>query len=67
MIIIASIHQPSLDTLSQFTNVMLLAKGKLCFYGGVEELSGFFEAWGRPVGRFVRISASLNYADRSAD
>ncbi|RXW19949.1 hypothetical protein EST38_g5911 [Candolleomyces aberdarensis] len=52
MIVIASIHQPSLDTLSQFTKVMLLAKGKLCFYGGVGELSGFFEAWGRPVGRF---------------
>ncbi|KAJ2924403.1 hypothetical protein H1R20_g12699, partial [Candolleomyces eurysporus] len=52
MIVIASIHQPSLDTLSQFTKVMLLAKGRLCFYGGVGELSGFFEAWGRPVGRF---------------
>ena len=63
MIVIASIHQPSLDTLSQFTKVMFLAKGKLCFYGDVDELGGFFEAWGRPVGRFVRIHPILNFPE----
>ena len=53
MIVIASIHQPSLETLSQFTNLMLLAEGKTCYLGRVDELDGFFEKWGRPVGRFV--------------
>ncbi|CAA7257514.1 unnamed protein product [Cyclocybe aegerita] len=53
MIVIASIHQPSMETLSQFTNVMLLAGGKVCYSGRVDELEGFFEKWGRPVGRFT--------------
>jgi len=53
MIVIASIHQPSLETLAQFTNVMFLAEGKVCYLGRVDQLEGFFEKWGRPVGRFV--------------
>lgn len=53
MIVIASIHQPSLDTLSQFSKVAFLASGKLCYHGKVDELDRFFEAWGRPVGRFI--------------
>ncbi|KAF8956621.1 P-loop containing nucleoside triphosphate hydrolase protein [Flammula alnicola] len=52
MIVIASIHQPSLETLAQFTNVMFLAGGKTCYFGRVDELEGFFEQWGHPVGRF---------------
>ncbi|EAU87223.1 hypothetical protein CC1G_10502 [Coprinopsis cinerea okayama7 len=53
IIVIASIHQPSLETLTQFTKVMFLAEGKMCFHGEVGELDGFFERWGRPVGRFT--------------
>lgn len=53
MIVIASIHQPSLETLAQFTDVMFLAGGKICYLGRVDELDTFFEKWGRPVGRFV--------------
>ena len=53
MIVIASIHQPSLDTLTQFTKVMLLSHGRVCYHGAVNELDQFFEAWGQPVGRFV--------------
>ncbi|KAF6752143.1 P-loop containing nucleoside triphosphate hydrolase protein [Ephemerocybe angulata] len=53
MIVVASIHQPSLDTLSQFTTVVFLAEGKLCYSGGVNELDAFFDAWKRPVGRFI--------------
>ncbi|TEB08739.1 P-loop containing nucleoside triphosphate hydrolase protein [Coprinellus micaceus] len=53
MIVIASIHQPSLDTLTQFTKVMLLSHGRVCYHGGVNELDQFFEAWGQPVGRFT--------------
>ncbi|KAG6918439.1 hypothetical protein DXG01_014620 [Tephrocybe rancida] len=52
IIVIATIHQPSLETLAQFTNLLLLAEGKTCYSGAVEDLEGFFERWGRPVGRF---------------
>ncbi|KAH9475695.1 ABC transporter G family member 11 [Psilocybe cubensis] len=52
MIVIASIHQPSLETLAQFTNVMFLASGKTCYLGRVDELDSFFEKFGHPVGRF---------------
>ncbi|KAF9554187.1 P-loop containing nucleoside triphosphate hydrolase protein [Agrocybe pediades] len=53
IIVIATIHQPSLETISQFTNIAFLAAGKLCYFGGVNELDGFFEKWGKPVGRFT--------------
>ncbi|GLB44858.1 putative ABC-2 type transporter [Lyophyllum shimeji] len=52
MIVLATIHQPSLETLAQFTNLLLLAEGKTCYSGRVEDLEGFFDRWGRPVGRF---------------
>jgi ABC-type multidrug transport system ATPase subunit len=54
MIVIATIHQPSLETLAQFTNLMLLAEGKVCYSGSVDDLEVFFEKWGHPVGKFVR-------------
>lgn len=53
IIVLATIHQPSLETLSQFTNVMFLADGKTCYSGAVDKLDLFFERWGRPVSRFV--------------
>ncbi|KAF7373135.1 ABC transporter domain-containing protein [Mycena sanguinolenta] len=53
MIVIATIHQPSLDTLAQFTNLLLLAEGQTCFSGRVDELEGFMERWGHPVGKFT--------------
>jgi len=52
MIVVASIHQPSLETIAQFTNVMFLANGSMCYLGRVDQLDQFFEKWGRPVGRF---------------
>ncbi|KAJ7582756.1 P-loop containing nucleoside triphosphate hydrolase protein [Mycena floridula] len=52
MIVLATIHQPSLETLAQFTNLLLLADGKTCFSGRVDELETFFERWGKPVGKF---------------
>lgn len=52
MIVLATIHQPSLETLAQFTNLLMLAEGKTCYSGPVDGLEGFFERWGRPVGRF---------------
>ncbi|KAF7344889.1 ABC transporter domain-containing protein [Mycena venus] len=53
MIVIATIHQPSLETLSQFTNLLLMAGGQTCFNGRVGELEDFLARWGRPVGRFT--------------
>ncbi|KAF5309443.1 hypothetical protein D9619_012478 [Psilocybe cf. subviscida] len=50
--VIASIHQPSLETLTQFTDVMLLADGRVCYLGRVAEMESFFDQWGRPVSRF---------------
>lgn len=53
IIVLATIHQPSLATLAQFTNLLLLSQGKVCYSGSVDDLPGFFERWGQPVGRFV--------------
>ncbi|KAF8513122.1 P-loop containing nucleoside triphosphate hydrolase protein [Hysterangium stoloniferum] len=53
IIVLATIHQPSHETLSQFTNVMLLANGRTCFSGKVDELDRFFERWGHPVPIFT--------------
>ncbi|KAF8154965.1 P-loop containing nucleoside triphosphate hydrolase protein [Crassisporium funariophilum] len=52
MIVIASVHQPSLETLAQFNKVMFLAEGQMCYLGPVDKLDAFFERWGHPVGRF---------------
>ena len=53
IIIIATIHQPSIATLSQFTQLVLMAEGKTCYKGRVDNLERFFERWGWPVPRFV--------------
>ncbi len=53
MFVIATIHQPSLETLGQFTDLLMLSQGKICYSGKVDDLERFFERWGRPVPRFV--------------
>ena len=55
IIIIATIHQPSIATLSQFSQLVLMAEGKTCFKGHVDNLERFFERWGWPVPRFVSL------------
>ncbi|KAF7373722.1 ABC transporter domain-containing protein [Mycena sanguinolenta] len=35
-----------------FTNLLLLAEGQTCFSGRVDELEGFMDRWGHPVGKF---------------
>lgn len=71
IIVAASIHQPSLETLSQFTKVMFLAGGKTCYYGDVSKLDEFFERWGRPIGRFTNPAdhamnfLNTDFADKS--
>ncbi|KAK0206482.1 P-loop containing nucleoside triphosphate hydrolase protein [Desarmillaria ectypa] len=52
MFVIATIHQPSLETLGQFTDLLLLSQGKTCYSGKVDDLERYFERWGRPVPRF---------------
>ncbi|KAJ7055552.1 P-loop containing nucleoside triphosphate hydrolase protein [Mycena amicta] len=53
MFVVASIHQPSLETLSAFTDLLLLAPGgRTCYKGPVDGLAAFMERWGKPVGRF---------------
>ncbi|KAF8877439.1 P-loop containing nucleoside triphosphate hydrolase protein [Infundibulicybe gibba] len=65
IIVLATIHQPSLDTISQFTNVLFLGEGKVCFSGRVDELEGFFEQWGRPVGKFhTPAEHAMNFLNR---
>ncbi|KAG6897314.1 hypothetical protein C0992_002490, partial [Termitomyces sp. T32_za158] len=62
IIVVATIHQPSLETLTQFTNLLLLAGGKTCYSGPVEDLERFFERWGRPVGRFhAPVEHAMNF------
>ncbi|KAF5379697.1 hypothetical protein D9615_005737 [Tricholomella constricta] len=71
MIVLATIHQPSLETLAQFINLLMLAEGKTCYSGPVEDLEGYFERWGKPVGKFVCILSTLLLfvpsSDRSRD
>ncbi|GJJ06423.1 hypothetical protein Clacol_000614 [Clathrus columnatus] len=53
IIVLVTIHQPSYEVLSQFTDVLLLAEGRTCFHGKVTEMEGFFERWGHPVAKFA--------------
>ncbi|KAF8207443.1 P-loop containing nucleoside triphosphate hydrolase protein [Mycena galopus ATCC 62051] len=53
IIVIATIHQPALATLAQFTSLLLLADGQTCYSGRVDGLEGFMERWGKPVGKFT--------------
>ncbi|KAK1221788.1 hypothetical protein PQX77_015407 [Marasmius sp. AFHP31] len=52
MVVIATIHQPSLETISQFTNLLMLSRGQVCYSGPVDGLESFFEGWGKPVNKF---------------
>ncbi|KAK7461985.1 hypothetical protein VKT23_008417 [Stygiomarasmius scandens] len=65
MMVIATIHQPSLETLAQFTNLLMLSEGKTCFLGKVDELEGFFEKWGRPVHKFTTpVEHAMNFLNQ---
>ncbi|THU99958.1 P-loop containing nucleoside triphosphate hydrolase protein [Dendrothele bispora CBS 962.96] len=65
MMVIATIHQPSLETLAQFTNLILLSEGKICFSGKVDELEGFFERWGKPVNKFTTpVEHAMNFLNQ---
>ena len=48
MIVIASIHQPSTNTLMLFDNVLLLSEGNTVYYGPPGDSIHYFEAKGYP-------------------
>lgn len=43
MVYLATIHQPSLDTSRQFTDLLLLTGGKTCYNGSFEGVEGLLE------------------------
>ncbi|EME43270.1 ABC transporter-like protein [Dothistroma septosporum NZE10] len=49
LIIIASIHQPSTKTLDLFSKVMLLSKGRPCYFGFASFLEDYFNEIGMPI------------------
>ncbi|KAL7415076.1 P-loop containing nucleoside triphosphate hydrolase protein [Mrakia frigida] len=59
IIIVASIHQPSLETCKQFTDLLLLTGGQICYNGPMENLDGFLAGFGKPVGKFVNPTDSV--------
>ena len=48
MIVIASIHQPSTDTLLLFDNILLLSEGKSLYYGPPNDSVRYFQSLGVP-------------------
>jgi ABC-type multidrug transport system ATPase subunit len=52
IIVIATIHQPAMDTLFQFSNLLLIAEGKTCYLGPVHKLEDYLEEWGHPTPRY---------------
>ncbi|KAJ3411932.1 hypothetical protein HDV05_001513 [Chytridiales sp. JEL 0842] len=61
MIVIATIHQPNFETLAMFTDLLLLADGKVMYNGPVAQMGDYFEEFGKPIPRFV------NPADHAID
>lgn len=49
LVVIASIHQPSTSTFRLFDKLALLAKGKTCYFGPLEEASRYFDTVGYPL------------------
>ncbi|KAJ8148520.1 hypothetical protein LV155_008053 [Aspergillus fumigatus] len=49
LIVIASIHQPSTTTFQLFNKLLLLSKGKSCYFGPVPQISTYFGSIGHPI------------------
>lgn len=49
LIVIASIHQPSTKTLDLFSKVMLLSKGRPCYFGYTSDVDDYFNEIGMPI------------------
>lgn len=53
LIIIASIHQPSATTFELFDKLILLSRGKTCYFGPVENIKDYFNKTGHPIPAFT--------------
>ncbi|KAJ3343119.1 hypothetical protein HDU93_009669 [Gonapodya sp. JEL0774] len=49
IIIVATIHQPSYETFSQFDRLLLLAEGKTVYFGSTSNVFSFCDELGKPV------------------
>lgn len=49
LIVVASIHQPSTKTFNLFSQIMLLSKGKTCYFGSGTEVARYFRSIDMPV------------------
>lgn len=66
LIVIASIHQPSLETIAQFSTLLLLAGGEACYNGPVDGLEACMAGFGRPVGKFVSTCSRFGLSELSS-
>jgi hypothetical protein len=51
--VLASIHQPSYSTLKEFTDLVLLSQGRMCYHGPVKKLDVFLSDFGAESLPFV--------------
>lgn len=51
--VLASIHQPSYSTLNEFTDLVMLSRGRMCYHGPVEKLDVFLSDFGAETQPFV--------------
>lgn len=49
LIIIASIHQPSVRTYHLFDKLALVSQGKTCYFGAINDAPGYFASIGHPI------------------
>ncbi|KAI0789359.1 P-loop containing nucleoside triphosphate hydrolase protein [Abortiporus biennis] len=62
IIVLATIHQPSLSALAQFSKILFLSGGRPCWYGKVDELEPWFERWGFPVDQYsTAVEHAMNF------
>ncbi|KAJ3334175.1 ABC transporter G member 22 [Gonapodya sp. JEL0774] len=60
---VATIHQPSYTILRQFDNLLLLANGRMCYFGRVSDCISYFESY---LGIPVHGNPAEIYADAQA-
>jgi hypothetical protein len=51
--VLASIHQPSYSTLQEFTDLIMLSRGRMCYHGPVDKLDAFLSDFGAETLPFV--------------
>ena len=49
LIVIASIHQPSTSTFGLFDQLMLLSRGKTCYFGATSDVTSYFASISAPI------------------